>query len=104
MPRNELICDVVEVVADDLRLRTDAQDIVADTLDQRRLPARRDGAERVPGVAGDKTELRRFGSELFFDISVGLPRRLMVLHAVRTESPLKQIGDAAMLELASLNF
>ena len=54
---NELIGNVVEVIADKLRLRADAQQVVADTLDQRRLPARRDGAKRVPCVAGDETEL-----------------------------------------------
>jgi len=42
---DELAGDVVEVVADNLRLRADSQEIIADTLDQRRLPARRDGRE-----------------------------------------------------------
>jgi hypothetical protein len=32
---DEPIGDVVQVVADNVRLRTDSQDIVADTLDQR---------------------------------------------------------------------
>jgi len=50
---DELVGDVVEVVADNLRLRADVQHIIADTFDQRGLPACRDGAERVPGVAGD---------------------------------------------------
>jgi hypothetical protein len=45
---DEPVGDVVEVVADNLRLRTDSQDIVADTLDQRCLPARRDGAKGYP--------------------------------------------------------
>ena len=54
---DELICNVVEVIAYDLRLGTYTQNIVADTLDQRGLPARRDGAEGVPGVAGDETEI-----------------------------------------------
>jgi hypothetical protein len=57
VPRDELIGHIVEVVADDLRLRADSQDVVADTLDQRRFPARRDGAQRVPGMAGNQTEL-----------------------------------------------
>ena len=48
---DELIGHVVQVVADDMGLRSDFQNIVADTLDQRALPARRDGAESVPGVA-----------------------------------------------------
>lgn len=48
MPDNELIGDIVEVVADNLQLRAYCQDIVPDTLHLRCLAARRDGAERVP--------------------------------------------------------
>ena len=93
---NELVGDVVEVVADNLRLRTYRQDIVADALDQRRLPARRNGAQSVPCVAGDKTELRWLGAELFLDIGVSLARRLVMLDAVRAETALEQIDDAAV--------
>ena len=53
---NELIGDVVEVVADDLRLRADTQYIVPDSLDQRGLPAGRHSTERVPCMAGDQAE------------------------------------------------
>jgi hypothetical protein len=56
---DQLIGHVVEVVADDLRLRPDAQNVVARALDQGRFPACGDGAKGVPGVAGDETELRR---------------------------------------------
>ena len=101
---DELIGHVVQVVADDMGLRSDFQNIVADTLDQRALPARRDGAESVPGVARNEAELRGLGAELILDISVSLPRRFMMLHAVRAEAALKQIDDAAMLELTGLNF
>jgi len=31
-----MIADIVEVVADEMRLRADAQNVVADALDQRR--------------------------------------------------------------------
>jgi hypothetical protein len=54
---DELSSDVVEVVADDLRLRADSQQIITNTLDQRPFPACRDGPQRVPGMASDKTEL-----------------------------------------------
>jgi hypothetical protein len=54
VPGNESIGDIVEVVADDLRLRAYSQDVVSDTLDQCRLPAGRDRADGVPCVAGDK--------------------------------------------------
>ena len=54
MSGDEPVGNVVEVVADNLRLRTDSQNVVADTLDKRRLPARRDGAESVPCVAGNR--------------------------------------------------
>ena len=57
MSGDKLICDIVEVVADDLRLRTHSQQIIANTLNQRAFPACRDGAQRVPSMAGDKTEL-----------------------------------------------
>ena len=104
MSSDELIGNVVQVVANNLRLRADAQDIVADTPDQRSPPARRNGAERVPRVTGDKIELGGFNSKLFLDVSVSLARRLMVLHAIRAESSFKQIDDAAMLKLARLHF
>ena len=50
---NELTGDIVEVVADDLRLRANTQYIVADSLDQRGLPAGRHRTERVLCMAGD---------------------------------------------------
>jgi len=98
-----LIGNAVQVIVHELRLRTDAQNIVADTLDQRCLPARRDGAEGVPGVAGDQTELGGFNPEFFLHIGVSLGRRLVVLDAVGTESSFKQIDNAAMFKLAGLN-
>src|SRR5579864_5646103 len=82
---DQLIGDIVEVVADDLRLRADAQDIVAGTLDQRPLPACGDGAERIPGMAGDQAELRGFCPKLSLDIAIGLARRLVMLDAIRAE-------------------
>src|SRR5262249_45375050 len=100
---DELIGNVVQVIAHDLGLRADPEDIVADAPDQRRVPARGDGAERVPGMAGDQAELRRFDTKLFLDLGVGLTRRLVVLHAVSAEAPLEQIDDAAMLKLARLH-
>src|SRR5271156_2788329 len=99
MPGDELIGDVVQIISDDPRLRTNAQYIVADPPDQRRIPAGRHGAERVPRMACDKTELRGFHSKLFLDVSVSLARWLMMLHAVGAETPLEQIDNAAMLEL-----
>ena len=101
---DELVGDVIQVIADDLRLGADAQNIVADPLDQRGFPARRHGAKRVPGMARDKAELRGLDTELLLDISVSLARRLMVLHAVRAETPLEKIDDAAMFKLAGLYF
>ena len=72
MPGDELIGDVIEIIADDLRLRADPQKVVADPLDQRRFPPGRDGAERVPGMARDKAELRGFDAKLRLDVGVGL--------------------------------
>src|SRR5262249_45101519 len=97
---DQLIGHVVEVVADDLRLRHYAKDIVADALDQGRFPAGRHRAERVPGMAGDEAHLWRSGAQLLLDIGVGLARRLVVLDAIRAETPFEQVDNAAMLELA----
>ena len=72
VPGDKLISNVIQVIADDLGLRADSQNIVADTLDQRGLPARGDRAEGVPCVAGDKTELGELNSKLFLDINVSL--------------------------------
>src|SRR6187455_982363 len=74
---DELIGNIVQVTAYDLRLRADPQEIIADALDQRSPPACRDGAEGVPRVAGDKAQLRGLNSKFVLDISVSLSRRLM---------------------------
>ena len=103
MSRDELIGNVIQISADDLRLRANPQNVVADPLDQRCFPARRYGAKRVPGMARDKTELRGFHAELPLDISVSLARRLMVLHAIGAETPLEKIDNAAMFKLAGLH-
>jgi hypothetical protein len=100
---DELIGDIVQVIADDLRLGADPQNIVANPLDQRCFPARRHGAERVPGMARDQTELRGLDPKFPLDIGVNLARRLMVLHAVRAEAPLEKIDNAAMFKLTGLN-
>jgi len=55
-------------------------------------------------MTGDKTELRRLNPKLSFNVGTSLALRLMMLHAIRAESPFKEIDNAAMLELASLNF
>src|ERR1700761_1665481 len=98
VPRDQLVGDVVEVVADDLRLRTDAKHVIAGALDQRSLPARGHRAERVPGVAGGQGEIGGLCATLALDIAIGLARRLVVLDAVGAEAALELIDDAAMLE------
>src|ERR1700749_1540164 len=103
VPPDELVRDVVEIIADQLRLRADTEQIVAAALDQRGAPAGGEGAERVPGVTGDQEELRGWKAELLLEIGVGLTRRLVVLDAVGADSPLEQIGDAAMLHLPRLD-
>src|SRR5579863_10059741 len=101
---DELIGDVVQVSAYKLRLRADTQHVVAGSLDQRGFPTGRDGAERVPGMAGDKTKLRRSDAEFPFYVGVSLGRRLMMLDAIRAEPPLEEIDNVAMLQLTSLHF
>ena len=101
---DKLIGDVVEVIADNLRLRTDSQHIVADTLDERGLPARRYGAESVPCVQAIRQSWDGLTPRLFFGVGVSLARWLVMLHAVGAETPFKQIDNAAMGELARLHF
>jgi hypothetical protein len=103
VPGDELIGDVFQVIADDLRLGANPQNIIADPLDQRCFPAGRDGAERVPCVTGDQTELGGFNAKLPRDVGVSLGRRLVALDAVRAEAPLEEIDNAAMLQLTGLN-
>jgi len=100
---DELIGNVIQVIADDLRLGADSQNIVAGSLDQRCFPAGRYRAKRVPCMARDKAELRGLNSKLPPDIGVSLARGLMVFHAVRAEAPLEQIDNAAMFKLTGLN-
>ena len=99
-----MIGDVVQVIAYDVRLWANPQNVVSGTFDQSGLPAGRDGAESVPCVAGYKTKLGRLNAKLSRNVSVSLARRLMVLDAVRAKSSFEQIDDAAMLELPGLNF
>ena len=72
MSGKELIGDIIEVVADNFA----AADLVfTNALDQRCLPTCGYGAERVPCVAGDKTELGRLSSQ-FLPVTVyGASRR-----------------------------
>ena len=72
MPGDQLIGYVIEIVADDVRLRSNSQYIVAVAFDQRSLPAGRNGAERVPSMAGDQTKFGGRNAELFLDVGVGL--------------------------------
>ena len=69
---DQLIGDVIEVIADDLRLGADSQNIVADPLDQCCFPAGRYGAKCVPCVARDKTELGRSNPKLLLDVGGSL--------------------------------
>jgi hypothetical protein len=54
-------------------------------------------------VAGDKTEPGGLNRKRSLDIGISLARRFVMLHAVRAETPLKEIDNAAMLKLASLD-
>jgi len=58
VPSDELIGDVVQVIAHDVRLWANPQNVVSGTFDQSSLPAGRDGAESIPGVAGYETNRR----------------------------------------------
>ena len=69
---DKLIGNVIEVIANELRLRTDSQNIVADPLDQRGFPAGRHGAKRIPCMTGDKAELGGPNPKLSFDVGVSL--------------------------------
>jgi hypothetical protein len=94
---DELIGNITEVIADDLRLRADPQNVVPDPLDQRRLPAGSHRAKRVPCMARNQTKLRGLNPKLALHMCVSLARRLMVLHAVRAEAPLESENVATSL-------
>src|SRR4029450_4733253 len=101
--RDQLIGDVIQVRTDDLQLRADSQDVVAHPLDQSSLPARGDGAEGVPCMASDKTELRPLHSEFPLNIGISLRRRLVMINAVCTETPLEEIDNSTVFELTRLH-
>ena len=100
---DKLINNVVQVTADDLRLRTDSQNIVARTFDQCSFPAGRHGTKRVPCVAGDQAKLRGADSKLLLDVGICVTRGLMVFDAIRAEASFEKVDNAAMLQLTGLN-
>ena len=105
MPGDELIGDVVEVVADNVRLRAYCQHIVADSLNlnQRRFPAGGDGADRIPGVTRDETELRGPDAELPFNVR---RPQMQAYDALRcphySKEPREKVSDTSMLHLTRL--
>src|SRR6202012_5563175 len=101
---DELTSDVVKISANHLRLRTDPKDIVPRSADQGTLPSSGDRTERVPGMTGDQAKLRGFNPQLLLDVAIRLARGLVVLDAIRAETPLEKIGNAAVLKLARLHF
>jgi len=88
--RDQPIGDVVQVSTDDLWLRADSQEVIANPLDQGSLPARSNGAKGVPGMAGDETELRGRNSEGPFNLGIGLSRRLVMFDAVCAKATLEK--------------
>src|SRR5215472_15661398 len=103
MSGDKLIGDVVEIVADDVRLRADAKHLIAGAPDERPFPSSGDRAEYVPGVAGDKAKLRRRHLQFLLHMCVGFARGLVVFYAIGAESALEQVDDAAVFELAGLD-
>ena len=53
---DQFVGDLPEVHAGHLRLRSDVEERIARPQDKRGLPTRRDGTQRVPGVAGDQAD------------------------------------------------
>jgi hypothetical protein len=87
---DKLVRDVIEVVADDLRLRANRQNVIAYPLDQRGFPASGHSAECVPGVAGDHAQLRGLNAKLLFNLSVRLRGWFMTLYDVHAKEPFKK--------------
>jgi hypothetical protein len=58
VPGDELIGNVIKIIAHDLWLRANPQDIVTGPLDERCFPAGRHGTKRVPCMARDQTQPR----------------------------------------------
>ncbi len=102
MPRDDLVCDGVEIVSRVLRLSGGIQHIVVDALDQPGFPADRLGAHGVPGMAGDEAHLGRRCAKRSRDLGVSLRRRLVPFGGVvDAESPVEQVDQPAVSQLAS---
>ncbi|MGY4331838.1 hypothetical protein ACVWWG_006255 [Bradyrhizobium sp. LB7.2] len=104
MTGDELLDNIDEIAADDLRLRTNSEDIVAGPPDKRSFPTGRHRTQGIPSVAGDHAELRGLGSKFMSDVGVGLRPRLAGLDAVHTERFFEESRDSCALELEGLNF
>ena len=103
VPDDELVGHIIQVIADDLRLRTNIQQVVTDALDQRRLPTGGHCTKRVPGMAGNQAKLRWVDAEFPSDVSIRLGGRFVLLDAVYAEASFEKPGDAAVIKLLRLN-
>jgi acyl-CoA synthetase (AMP-forming)/AMP-acid ligase II len=100
VPLDELVSDLIEVLADVVRLRADIQRRVALTKDERALPASRAGADRVPDVARDQADVAGSDLERGGYRVVGLLGRLVPLDGlVDAEAALEQVDHARLLQL-----
>jgi hypothetical protein len=97
---DQLVGDVGEVHAGHLRLRPDVQERIARPQDKRGLPTRRDGTQRVPGVAGDQAHFSRLGLQCPRHGRVDLRRGLMAADVIDAEPPFEEIQQAGLLELS----
>jgi hypothetical protein len=96
---DQLIGNLVEIIAHEIWLWTDLRHVAAATLDQCRAPAGCLGADRIADVTGDHERIRRLRVQLARDIGIGLGRWLVTLDPVSAETTLEEIDGAAALQL-----
>jgi hypothetical protein len=99
VPGDELIGNVVQVAANNLRLRTDSQKIIAGPLNERCVPASSNRSKHVPAMAGDHTQIGGLSAKFLLDIGISSGGRLIVLDAVRAQALLEEIGNTTVFQL-----
>jgi hypothetical protein len=92
---DQLIGNLVEIIAHEIWLWTDLRQVAAGTLDQCRAPAGCLGANRIADVTGDHKRIRRLRAQLARDIGIGLGRWFVTLDPVNAETTLEEIDGAA---------
>jgi hypothetical protein len=100
MAGDQLVGDLTEVRAGNLRLGSDVQERIARPQDKRSLPTRRDRTQSVPGMASDQTDFRRLSLHCPRYSRVDFRRGLMTADVIDAEPPLEGVQQTGSLELS----